>query len=84
MKHSIPCKIDVLHTPGETAWIISLAVDAVSDAVILLTALLYEKLPRIRILDKSKAAEINRSREGYSLSLEGEIIAVTETCWKQC
>ena len=78
MKHSIPCKIDVLHTLGETAWIISLAAEAVPDAVILLAALLYEKLPRIKILDKCKAAEISNSQEGYSLSLDGEKIAVTK------
>lgn len=38
MNHSIPCKIDVLHTLGETAWLISLAAEAVPDAVIMLSA----------------------------------------------
>ena len=46
--------------------------------MILLSALLYEKLPHIKFLDNEKTATICNSGKGYSLVLGGEQVVVTK------
>ena len=77
MKPCISCNIEVLSVPGEAALVISIPAEAVPDAVVLLTAMLYGKYNRINFADKSCTAALSAS-DGYALNLEDKQIAVTK------
>ena len=77
MKPCISCNIEVLSVPGEAALVISIPAEAVPDAVVLLTAMLYGKYNRINFADKSRTAALSAS-DGYALNLEDKQIAVTK------
>ena len=48
MCHSIPCTIEILRSHDETAWIVTIPMEKIPDAIILLTALQYGKLAQIQ------------------------------------
>lgn len=75
MKQYISCNMETLSVPGETAWIISIPAESAPDAALLLAALLYGKVHRVKFTDKACAATL--SAADYVLCLNGEQIRVT-------
>lgn len=65
MNQTINCKIEIVQSPDETVWIISLTEAAVFEAAILLAG----KLPQVRFVDKSRSAAIRHTPDGYFLIL---------------
>ena len=77
MKPYISCNIEVLSVSDETVWILSLPVEAASDAALLLSGLLYGKIKRVKFADKSCAA-ILAAADDSTLNLDGVQIKVTK------
>ena len=78
MKPYIFCNIETLSLPGETAWVISIPGEAVSDAALRLSGLRYGKVNRLKFQDKSHIAMLSTGIHGYDLHLDGAQIPVTE------
>ena len=62
MKRALACTIDSITAPGQDAWILTIAAEDVSDAIIYLTALQYGKITQLRLTDRVKTADIERNR----------------------
>ena len=77
MEQSIPCQIERLSYLSETAWMISIPANAVPNAALLLSALLYKKANRVKFADKFYTVSICNTSGGYSLNLNDQQIAVT-------
>ena len=77
MKSFVSCDIEILSVPGETAWVISIPTEAVSDTALLLTGLLYGKLSRVKFTDETHTAILFADN---ILNLDGVQIQVT-TVW---
>ena len=73
MSHTIPCSIEILHSHGETAWIVTLPMEKIPDAIILLTALQYGKLAQIKFTGQHTAVLSPRT-----LTLDDAAVAVTD------
>ena len=73
MRHTIPCTIEILHSHGETAWIVTIPMEKIPDATILLTALQYGKLTQIKFTGQRTAVLSSRT-----LTLDGAVVAVTD------
>ena len=72
------CNIESVSFPDEAAWIISVPTEAVADAALLLSGLLYGKLSRVKFTDKTHAAVLSVA-DGYVLNLDGAQIATTKS-----
>lgn len=79
MKRTVPCKIEIVSAPGETAWIISLSEAAAFEAALLLAALGQGKVPQAKFADKSRSAILYCEADQYVLILKDTRVAVTKT-----
>ena len=73
MKHSIDCVIETMASPAEDAWIITIDHAAVSDAIILLTALRLDRISQIHLKDRRQTAVIRPD----SLTLADTAVPIT-------
>ena len=73
MRHTIPCTIEILHSHSETAWIVTIPMEKIPDAIVLLTALQYGKLTQIKFTGQHTAVLSPRT-----LTLDGAVVAVTD------
>jgi len=77
MKAYVSCNIEALYFPGETAWILSVPTEAVTDAALLLSGLIYGKLDRVTFTSQSCNAMLSAA-DGYVLNLDGKTITATK------
>ena len=78
MKHCITCQIESLAASGETVWTFSLPASVLPDAVILLSALVYEKTNQVKFACQDHTAQLCAAPDGFWLNLDGMQIAVTK------